>query len=521
MKFINYCSVLIVLICFIACTPEKEVLNLPQTDLSKTAFIPWPSEIRVDSTAFPLDSLTPLLIEAQGKAWEELLPHLQSTLQAKTGWSYSGIAHANRAPIVLKEDSDLVHEEGYEIRIQRDSIVISAGQATGAYRALQTLGQAIPDHSNDTLAARRIFVVPAGKISDAPRFAYRGMMLDVARHFFSVEEVKKLIDQLSRYKINYLHLHLSDDQGWRIEIDGWPELTGIGAATEVGGGAGGFYTKGEFRELVAYAKSRYITIVPEIDMPGHTNAAVVSYPIFNGNGKQPKPYTGTRVGFSTLAARKDTTYTFLKDVINQISDLTDGPYFHVGGDESHVTKKEDYIYFLDRVQPLVQAAGKTMMGWDEIVQANLDSQTVLQHWRTSENALEGAKKGMKIVMSPASHAYLDMKYDENSAYGLDWAGLISVEKGYSWDPAALIPELPEEAILGIEAPLWSETISNSEELEYLAFPRLVGYAELGWSQKEHLNWESYLPRLKAQLSQWQKEGINYYKAEEFLGSKVQ
>ena len=516
----RYFIALIVLMGCFACTPEKEVLNLPQTDLSETAFLPWPSEIRVDSTAFPLDSLTPLLVAVQEESWQELLPQLQSTLQAKTGWPYTETPGANRPPIVLKEDTSLAHEEGYELHIQRDSIIIKAGQPAGAYRALQTLSQAIPSKSNDTLAARRIFVIPAGKITDAPRFAYRGMMLDVARHFFSVDEVKRLIDQLSSYKFNYLHLHLSDDQGWRIEIEGWPELTGIGAATEVGGGAGGFYTQEEYRELVAYAKSRFITIVPEIDMPGHTNAAVVSYPIFNGNGKQPKPYTGTRVGFSTLAARKDTTYTFLKDVITQISALTDGPYFHVGGDESHVTKKEDYIYFLERLQPLVMATGKTMMGWDEIVQADLETPAVLQHWNTPENALEGAKKGMKIVMSPASFAYLDMKYDEKSTYGLDWAGHISIEKGYRWDPATLIPELPEEAILGIEAPLWSETISNSDELEYLAFPRLVGYAELGWSQKQHLNWKTYLPRLKAQLSPWQKEEINYYPAEEFSASKT-
>ena len=505
----------LVLSCLAGCAPEKENLNLPQTDLSKTNFLPWPAQIRVDSTAFPLDSLTPLVIVSPEEEWNSLLPHIQSTIAGKTGWQLSESVLSDRAPLVIKRDTSLKEEEAYNLRIQRDSIVISAREPAGAFWALQTLQQTIPSKSNDTLAARRIYVVPAGQITDAPRFEYRGMMLDVARHFFTVEEVKRLIDQLSYYKINYLHLHLSDDQGWRIEIKGWPNLTGIGAATEVGGGTGGFYTQKEYADLVAYAGSRFITIVPEIDMPGHTNAISVSYPVFNGTGKVAKPYFGTRVGESILASRKDTTYVFLEEVISQVSALTDGPYFHVGGDESEkVISKKDYKYFLERVEPLVQKAGKNMMGWDEIVQADLQSSTVLQHWRTSANALNGAKKGMKIVMSPASHAYLDMKYDKDSEYGLDWAGHISVQKGYNWDPGSLIPDLPEESILGLEAPLWSETISNSKELEYLAFPRLAGYAELGWTRKEHIDWEGYLPRLKAQLVRWEKQDIHYYKAQE-------
>ncbi len=206
-----------------------------------------------------------------------------------------------------------------------------------------------------------------------PKYGYRGAMLDVARHFFTVDEVKKYIDLLAMYKINKLHLHLSDDQGWRIEIKSWPNLTNYGGSTEVGGGPGGFYTQEEYIELVSYAQERFITIIPEIDLPGHTNAALASYPELNCNGKSPDLYTGTEVGFSTLCANKEITFQFLDDVIREISEITPGPYFHIGGDESHVTKEEDYITFINRSQDMVLKYGKKVMGWDEIQNADLKS----------------------------------------------------------------------------------------------------------------------------------------------------
>ncbi|PQJ14636.1 beta-N-acetylhexosaminidase [Aureicoccus marinus] len=501
---------------FSQCTPEKEVLNLPKTDLKQTAFLPWPSEILADSSAFPLDSLTPILLEDKSKSWQQLQQRVQAELKEQTGWELPLEQLAQRSPLVIRSVPPTDGgSEAYRLRIGQDTLFLEASDPAGAYRGLQSLKQNIPHQTNDTLANRRILVVPGGEINDRPRYAYRGMMLDVARHFFSVDEVKRLLDQLSYYKVNHLHLHLSDDQGWRIEIKGWPELTGIGAATEVGGTPGGFYTQEEYRELVDYAKSRYITIVPEIDMPGHTNAAVVSYPELNGNGKTPKPYTGTRVGFSTFDTRSDKTYAFLEDVIQQITALTDGPFFHVGGDESHVTKKEDYIYFLERVEPLITKAGKRMMGWDEIVQAKLGNSTVLQHWRTPENAAKGGEQGMQVVLSPAFFSYLDMKYDKYSEYGLTWAGFIPVDKAYNWNPDEAVTGLAQKNILGLEAPLWSETVSNSAELEYLAYPRMAGYAEMAWSQQEHREWDFYLKRLKSQRQRWDKEGINYYKSPVF------
>jgi hexosaminidase len=303
-------------------------------------------------------------------------------------------------------------------------------------------------------------------------------------------------------------LHLSDDQGWRIEIKSWPKLTEIGGSTEVGGESGGFYTQEDYKEIIRYAAERYMTIIPEIDMPGHTNAASVSYPFLNGNGKTPKLYEGMNVGFSTFDTHKDTVYAFIDDVVREISAITPGPYFHVGGDESHVTKKSDYIYFINKVEKIVQKHGKRMIGWDEVAIADVDATSISQWWASEENAKKAVDKGMKIIVSPAKKAYLDMEYDTLSKFGLHWAAYIPVDTAYIWTPEEY--GIPLENILGVEAPLWSETISNIDELEYLAFPRIIGYSELSWSIKENRNWEDYKVRLADQAPFLDRMDVKYY-----------
>ena len=358
-----------------------------------------------------------------------------------------------------------------------------------------------------------VWEIPGGIIEDAPNYAFRGAMLDVARHFFTIQEVKRYIDLLAYYKINILHLHLTDDQGWRIEIKKWPKLTEVGGEKEVGGGAGGFYTQAQYKDLVAYANKHFITIIPEVDMPGHTNAASVAYPFLNGNGKTPELYTGTEVGFSTWDANNEKVYDFVTDVVNEISAMSPGPYFHLGGDESHVTKKPDYIKFVNRVSEIVKQAGKTPIGWDEIVTADTDSTAIAQFWASEKNAAIAVQKGMKVILSPAKKAYLDMQYKEDSPYGLHWAGYVPVDTAYIWTPETYAKGVPSELILGIEAPLWSETISNSDEIEYLAFPRLPGYAELAWSSPEKRDWNEYKGRLALQSLFFDRNKVNYYPSE--------
>ncbi len=507
--------VFVAIIALAACQPQKKEINYPKTDLAAAPLIPKPVKTIATQSAFGLDAQTAIYTSTNDPAFEAVGQFLSEKIKGKTGLDLAvnntSDATVERLIFINQSDStDLATPESYQLYIKKDSILLNAKTAEGAFRGIQTLRQLIPEQSNDTLTDHPLWVIPSGKIMDAPKYAYRGSMLDVSRHFFSVDEVKKYIDAMAYYKMNTLHLHLSDDQGWRIEIKSWPKLTEVGGATEVGGDEGGFYTQEDYKDLVAYAAKHHITIVPEIDMPGHTNAASVSYPFLNGNGKKVEPYTGTQVGFSTFDAQKDTVYSFLDDVIGEIAAMSPGPYFHIGGDESHVTKKSDYILFIEKVEKIVQKHGKRMVGWNEIAQAKIDPSTIAQLWSNPKDAENAAANGSKIIMSPAHKAYLDMQYDSLTKFGLHWASYIPVDVGYNWDPETIVENLPKESILGIEAPLWSETISNIAELEYLAFPRLIGYAELGWSTTEHLNWEDYKERLAKQAAYLEKMNINYY-----------
>ena len=511
--------VLIVFTAFVACQQEKKkVINFPMTDLTAENLIPKPLKIIPTNSAFGLDKNTIIYTSQNAPGFPEVGEFLSEKIkwQTELDLAVNSTPNASSQRIIFINQSDSTEfssKEGYDLYITQDSIILNAKTAEGAFRGIQTVRQIIPETSNDTLSENKMWLIPTGKIIDNPNFEYRGSMLDVARHFFSVEDVKKYIDILAYYKINTLHLHLTDDQGWRIEIKSWPKLTEIGGSSEVGGGPGGFYTQEEYKDIVAYAAKHFITIVPEVDMPGHTNAASVAYPILNGNGKTPKIYTGTEVGFSTFDANKDTVYAFIDDVVREISAITPGPYFHAGGDESHVTKKKDFIHFVSKVDKIVKKYGKKMIGWDEIVHADIDTSAIAQFWANEENAKLAVEKGLKVILSPGKKAYLDMKYDTLSKYGLNWAGLIPVDTGYVWTPERYVQGINKENILGIEAPLWSETVSNMDEVEYLAFPRMIGYSELSWSVEENRNWDNYKVRLGNQAPYLDKMNVKYYPSE--------
>jgi len=499
----------------IACQNNKRDIAMPETDLLKEHLIPKPTAMTATLSGFALDQFTTIQVSPEETEFLNIGKFLSDKIQDKTGLllslNESDVKYSESTIFITKkQDGDWPNNEAYQLYIAKDSIVLSAPTADGAFRGIQTLRQLIPEISNDTLALESIWPIPTGTITDAPNFEYRGSMLDVARHFFSVEDVKKYIDLLAYYKINVLHLHLTDDQGWRIEIKSWPKLTEIGGSTEVGGASGGFFTQEDYKDIVSYAAEHYMTIIPEIDMPGHTNAASVSYPFLNGNGKTPQLYQGTRVGFSTFDTRKDTVYSFIDDVVRELSEITPGPYFHIGGDESHATKKPDYLYFVNRVEKIVQKYGKRMIGWDEVAQAEMDSSSIAQFWDNETNATTAIEKGMKVILSPAKKAYLDMEYDTLSKFGLHWAAYIPVDSAYIWTPERYVNNIPKELILGVEAPLWSETISTIEELEYLAFPRMIGYSELSWSIEENRDWESFKVRLANQTPYLDRMNVKYY-----------
>ena len=451
------------------------------TSLDQLPLIPRPQSVISELGGFGYGANLEVIAEDQELADLKSFIPVESSLENSSGSLVLSLGLKHPSP------------EAYRLSINRQVIRIQGASPAGVFRGIQTLRQILA--ASNSATQQTIKVLPLGVIEDWPSLSYRGTMLDVARHFFTVDEVKQYIDQMAQYKINTLHLHLSDDQGWRIEIKAYPRLTEIGAATEVGGGPGGYYTQEDFLELQAYAAQRFIQIIPEIDMPGHTNAAIVAYPELNGNGKAVSPYTGTAVGFSTFDARNEAVYTFIDQVVKEIGALSTSDYFHLGGDESHVTSKEDYLFFVERVGEIIRTHQKTPIGWDEVAQTDLGPGSVAQFWASEKNALAAVDKKMKVLMSPAKKAYLDMQYDSLSPYGLHWAGYISVQDAYNWDPLSYVPGLDADHILGIEAPLWSETISDSSGLEYLAFPRLICVAELGWTPQSLRSWEDFNRRL--------------------------
>ncbi|GHJ28120.1 beta-N-acetylhexosaminidase [Streptomyces hygroscopicus subsp. sporocinereus] len=403
--------------------------------------------------------------------------------------------------------------EGYRLEVTSRAITLSARGSAGLFHGVQTLRQLLPASVERTTRQPGPWRVSGGTITDVPRYAWRGAMLDVSRHFFGVDQVKRYIDQLALYKFNTLHLHLSDDQGWRIAIDSWPRLATYGGSTQVGGGPGGYYTKADYREIVRYAASRELTVVPEIDLPGHTNAALASYAELNCDGVARPLYTGTDVGFSSLCVPKEVTYDFVDDVIGELAALTPGRYLHIGGDEAHSTSHEDYAAFMDRVQPIVAKYGKTVVGWHQLTGARPAKGAIAQYWGlngSEKEVAEAAKAGTRLILSPANRAYLDMKYDADTPLGLAWAGYVEAKQSYDWDPGAYVKDAPASSVLGVEAPLWSETLLTSPQLEYMAFPRLPGIAELGWSPASTHDWSDYRARLAAQGPRWDALRIAYY-----------
>jgi hexosaminidase len=406
-------------------------------------------------------------------------------------------------------------EEGYRLAITPDAVHITAAAPAGLFYAVQTLRQLLPPFS----AMRGEdggLALPSGVVEDGPRFGWRGAMLDVARHFFGVADIKRYIDLLALYKLNRLHLHLTDDQGWRIEIKAWPRLTEIGGSTSVNNDGGGFYTQAEYAEIVAYAAAHFITVVPEIDMPSHTNAALASYAELNCDGVARPLYTGIEVGFSSLCVDKELTYQFLDDVLGELAALTPGPYLHIGGDEAHSTPPADYDRIMRRVQPLVAKHGKRVVAWEEIGQVELLPGALVQQWNIDAArmapTLQAVAQGAQVIVSPASRTYLDMKYTAETPIGLQWAALVEVRDAYDWDPAAHLAGVEEANIAGVEAPMWAETLRTLHDVLYLAFPRLPGIAEIGWSPREERGWDEYRARLAAHAAGWAAQGIPYYRS---------
>lgn len=480
-------------------------------NLENQQVIPKPLSVKATGSSFEITETTS--IQYQNEETKPIANYLAEMLRPATGFEIPVKVTESKPSsehILLTLTDSISSDEGYELITKENGILIRANKPAGLFYGVQTLRQLLPASIEKNTKILDTLLVATGTITDNPAYGYRGMMLDVSRHFFGVDDVKRVIDLLSIYKINRLHMHLSDDQGWRIEIKSWPKLTEIGGSSEVGGGEGGFYTQEQYKDIVKYAQDRFITIVPEIDMPGHTNAALASYPELNCNGKAPELYHGTKVGFSTLCIDKEITYKFVDDVIGEIAAMTPGEYIHIGGDESHVTPMPDFIKFINKAQKIVEKHGKKVIGWDEIAHAEMLPNTIVQYWSKGENALKGIEQGAKVLMSPAKRAYLDIKYDSITKLGLTWAGLTEVDDAYDWALETYEEGVSKENIIGIEAPLWTETVETMDDIEYLVFPRVIGLAEIGWTPTSQRSWDEYKVRLGYHKDRLDALEINYY-----------
>jgi hexosaminidase len=495
-----------------------------------TPIIPIPAELQVNASAAPFVLAVSSRIFATDAA-ASVADYLARILRLSTGYPLPVVSPvdgevAGPADIALHLDlADALGlgDEGYALETSAGGATITAAAPAGLFYGVQSLRQLFPadveKHSVQSVAWQTV----AATLTDRPRFAWRGAMLDVARHFFDVAAVLRFIDEIVLFKINVLHLHLTDDQGWRIAIAGRPELTGVGASTAVGGGPGGFYTEEDYARIVAYASERFVTIVPEIDVPGHTNAALSAYPELNADKKAREMYTGMDVGFSSLDVDSDATWRFLDDVFRSVAEQTPGPYLHIGGDESLSTPPEQFPRFIARATALVSAYGKKPIAWHEAGRCrDLAPGTIGQYWDyvtprddAAELAASFVEQGGSLVLSPSDVAYLDITYDETTPIGQDWAGgPTSVRAAYEWEPSGILPGVDEQRILGIEAPLWTETVASAADIDYLAFPRLAAVAEIAWSARpttSERNWNDFSARLNAWYPRFRALGIGAYR----------
>lgn len=454
--------------------------------------------------------------------------------------------------------------EAYKISVTPRAAVVRANSFNGVLYSLQTLRQMLPlSIYGTTPDDKSRWTIPCCEISDAPRFAYRGLMLDCSRHFFTIDEVKKVLDVMVIYKLNRLHWHLSDDQGWRIEIDKYPRLTEVGAfrnGTMIKGDwdsndgirYGGYYTKDQIRDVIAYAAERGITIVPEIDLPGHMQAALTSYPELGCAGSQPQPYeVWTRWGVSrqVLNVGKESTMLFLEDVLGEVADLFPGEYIHIGGDEcprdewktdpdcqariaelgltdeggvSAEARLQNYV--TARMQKFLAGKGKKIIGWDEILEGELAQGATVMSWRGTAGGVKAASMGYDVIMAPTTYCYIDYIQSadldkEPFSISHQWSpekkkikNPLTLERVYGYDPLAEIPAGDQSHILGVQCNLWTEYIATPEHLEYMLFPRLMALSEISWSRPERKDFDGFKGSLAdRQLPMLEMFGMNYRK----------
>ncbi|MBN8853203.1 MAG: beta-N-acetylhexosaminidase [Sphingobacteriales bacterium 50-39] len=539
-------------------------------DNTNIAIIPAPVSLIPGQGHFVLPKTTTIGIDAAANqaSFSHTIADLQKQLHTATGYNIAPVKPDAAATIRLslnKKPETALGDEGYDLTVNNTGITIKANKTAGLFYGVQTLLQLLPKEVDSRTPVKGIeWSIPCVAIRDYPRFAWRGLMLDVSRHFFTVQEVKNFIDQMVKYKYNLLHFHLTDDEGWRIEIKSLPRLTEVGAWNVRREGRfgtfstptpdeprnyGGFYTQNDIKELVAYAKDKFVDILPEVDIPGHSMAAIVSYPelsctpgadkyrVISGE-KFMNWYPG---GFSamvdnTLCPANEKVYPFLDKVFTEVAALFPFGYIHVGGDECAKnfweqsdaikqlmtkeglkTMQEVQSYFEKRVEKIVESKGKKVIGWDEILEGGLAPNAAVMSWRGIKGGIEAAKQGHQVVMSPTTFVYLDYMQGDAIIEPPVYATL-RLNTAYSFEP---VPDGVDPSLIkGGQANLWTEQVYNTRHLQYMVWPRSLAVAECLWSPKEKKNWNDFVRRTEATFQRMDLRQVKYARSMYDVGFAV-
>ena len=523
---------LFAVVLFTACRPAATVKG-------NLDVIPQPQEIVLarDTTPFIIDRSTTIVYPATNEKMHRTADFLATFIKEMTGTEVrvSDKEKSSNA-IILAVDSTMGHPEGYKLQITPEKVLLTGGSEAGVFYGIQTIHKALPILKDGKVAA----ALPAGTVTDFPRFRYRGFMIDVGRHFFPVSYLKQMIDLMALHNINYFHWHLTEDQGWRIEIKKYPKLTEIGSKRDStiidwetkkfdGKPHSGFYTQDEAREIVRYAADRFITVVPEIDLPGHTTAALASYPELGCTGGPYKVLCSFGVFPDVLCAGNDQTLQFTKDVLDEIMDIFPSEYIHIGGDEcpksrwekcpkcqakikelgikalpKHSKENQLQTYFMSELEKEINAHGRRMLGWDEVLEGGLTPNSTIMSWRGIQGGIEAARQHHDVIMTPIQRLYFSNPRI-NKMTGFEWMNRV-----YNFEPVpAELTDAEKKFVIGTQGCIWTEWTADSTKMEWQILPRMAALSEIQWTLPEHKNFERFMERLPEMLKIYSSLAYGY------------
>ncbi|MCG1037722.1 glycoside hydrolase family 20 protein [Polaribacter sargassicola] len=553
MKKKIYLYLLLVFVIIINACKEKSTKIFSESDIT---IIPKVNSLKINPGVFKFDKNTVFVTSKKEQITAASV--LIDKFKNATGWALKTVEKLPTSNYILFKSDEKLLPETYTLTIKEKHINITASDNAGFLYAIQSLRQLLPIEIESKKKVEDIvWQVPNVEIKDGPRFKWRGLMLDLSRHFFDKEYIKETIDALSMHKMNILHLHLVDDQGWRIEIKKYPKLTEVGAwrvdqestpwnsrkdnNPKEKGTYGGFLTQEDLKEIVAYASLKGVEVVPEIEMPAHVTSAIAAYPELSCLSEPVAVPSGAIWPITDIyCAGKESTFQFLENVLSEVIEIFPSKYIHIGGDEATKTNwieclhckkriKEEGLknvdelqsYFIKRMEKFINSKGKKIIGWDEILEGGLAPDATVMSWRGVKGGVEAAKHGNDAIMTPVSHSYFDYYQGPPELEPIAGGSVLSVSKVYTFDP--VVEELTEQEaqhILGGQANLWAEHISTEEHSQYMIFPRLTALSETVWSTKSSRNWDDFSKRLKVMLKRYETLDINFAKSTFIIGSKA-